>query len=96
MSGPSSAGREGLGDGMLIRRRWDATSGDPHLMMRFRLLAIGIGLALGGLFLDLGFLIWAALAVLMLGLGLRFLPGQGIKTEDSTDRVSNIEEREGR
>lgn len=42
-------------------------------MMRLRLLAIGVGLALGGLFLDQGFLIWASLAVLVVGFGLRFI-----------------------
>jgi hypothetical protein len=41
-------------------------------MVRLRLLAIGVGLALGGLFLDQAFLIWGALAVLLLGFALRF------------------------
>ena len=55
----------------------------PWLQWKVRLFAIGAGLALGGVILDWGWLIPAAIIVLVAGFALRFLPGgTGVREED--------------
>lgn len=71
---------------MLIRHRRDSKGRDPHLMGRLRLLSVGIGLALGGLLLDQDLLMWGALAVLLVGFALRFIPAPK-REEDDPDEA---------
>jgi len=55
----------------------------PWLQWKVRLFAIGAGLALGGVILEWGWLIPAAIIVLVAGFALRFLPGgTGVREED--------------
>jgi hypothetical protein len=55
----------------------------PWLQWKVRLFAIGAGLALGGVILEWGWLIPAAILVLVAGFALRFLPGgTGVREED--------------
>jgi hypothetical protein len=79
---------------MFIRHRRDASGRDPYLMMRLRLLSIGAGLALGGLFLDLSILMWGALAVLIAGFALRFISGRDAGDADGDEGADEVEEDE--
>lgn len=47
-----------------------------HLRWRLRLFAAAAVLALAGMYFDDGWLIWAAMAVLVAGLLVRFVPTQ--------------------
>ena len=47
---------------------------DPHLAWKIRLFFLGAVFALVGIAVDLSWLIGCAVAALMAGLGLRFLP----------------------
>ena len=47
---------------------------DPHLAWKVRLFFLGAALALVGMVMDSSWLIGAAVAVLIAGVGLRFLP----------------------
>jgi hypothetical protein len=58
----------------------------PWLQWKVRLFAIGAGLALGGVILEWGWLIPAAIIVLVAGFALRFLPGgTGVREEDAEE-----------
>ena len=46
---------------------------DRYLYVRVALLCVGAGLGLTGMLLDIGWLIWIALAALLAGLALRHL-----------------------
>lgn len=50
-------------------------TGGPHLRWRMVLLGLGALLALLGMGLDRDWMVNAALGILVLGFGLRFLPG---------------------
>jgi hypothetical protein len=47
---------------------------DPWLLAKVRFFAIGAALALGGILLDSDLMVWGAMAVLAVGILLRFLP----------------------
>ena len=57
---------------------------DHYLYARVALLCVGAGLGLGGMLLDIAWLIWIALAALLAGLALRHLRirGHGAEIED--------------
>lgn len=57
-----------------MRPSRDADRPVRHLTWRVRLFAAGAALALAGMYLRMDWLINVALAVLLLGFGLRFLP----------------------
>lgn len=48
-----------------------------HLEWRIRIFGSGAILAVLGMYFDMSWMIWLAIVVLVLGLGLRFLPGSG-------------------
>lgn len=50
---------------------------DRHLHARVALMCVGAGLGLAGMLLDIGWLIWIALAALLAGLALRHLRTRG-------------------
>lgn len=50
---------------------------DRHLHARVALMCVGAGLGLAGMLLDMGWLIWIALAALLTGLALRRLRARG-------------------
>jgi hypothetical protein len=71
---------------------------DPWILLKVRLFSAGAALALGGMFLEISWLIWAALGVLGAGVALRFVPhplpwmqapgeaeGQGEEDEEAAD-----------
>ncbi|MEX1257090.1 MAG: hypothetical protein WEG36_05675 [Gemmatimonadota bacterium] len=64
----------------LDRRR----SGEPAQLLdwKVRIFAIGAGLALGGMILDIGWLVTSAIVVLLAGFALRFLPSE-VQEEES-------------
>ena len=45
-----------------------------HLRWRVRLFGAGAVVGLVGIYLDASWVVWAAVAILVLGFGLRFLP----------------------
>lgn len=47
----------------------------PLLPWKVRLFVVGAGLAVGGIALELDWMIWAAMGFLVAGFLLRFLPG---------------------
>lgn len=47
---------------------------DPWLDLKVWAFTIGAALAMGGIYFDSTWLIWAAIAVLAVGFGARFLP----------------------
>ncbi len=49
---------------------------DPHVHWKVRLFGAGAALALAGMGIGIGWLVWAGVAVLGIGLVLRFLPGR--------------------
>lgn len=49
----------------------------PLLAWKVRSFAIGAALALAGMGLDVGWLVWSGIGVLAIGLLLRFLPSRG-------------------
>lgn len=49
----------------------------PLLAWRVRSFVIGAALALAGMGLDVGWLVWLGIGVLAVGLLLRFLPSRG-------------------
>ena len=55
---------------------------DRYLYARVALLCVGAGLGLGGMLLDIGWLVWIALAALLAGLALRHLRIRGRGTND--------------
>jgi hypothetical protein len=59
----------------VIFARRERTGKDPHLVWKIRLFFLAAVLALGGMVADLVWLIWCAVAALMAGMGLKFLPG---------------------
>jgi hypothetical protein len=62
----------------------------PWLQWKVRLFAIGAGLALGGVILEWGWLIPAAIVVLVAGFAIRFLPGgTGVREEDPEEEEDN-------
>jgi hypothetical protein len=62
----------------------------PWLQWKVRLFAIGAGLALGGVILEWGWLIPAAIVVLVAGFAIRFLPGgTGVREEDPEEEEEN-------
>ena len=67
---------------MLLRR--DRGGPDPWLDWKVRLFAVGAGLGLAGIYLESGWLILAAVAVLFGGVTLRWIPGAG-DSEDADD-----------
>ena len=75
--------------------RGDRRESLAHLNWRVRLFSVGAGLALGGTILDLPPHLWAAMALLAVGLVLRYLTvtqedGSGMEAdEDSADLVSD-------
>lgn len=50
---------------------------DRYLHARAALMCVGAGLGLAGMLLDIGWLIWIALAALLAGLALRHLRTRG-------------------
>lgn len=65
------------------RRRADEY---PWLMWKVRLFVIGACLAVGGMVMDLGWLILLAIGVLAAGFLIRFLPGgTGASRDDGTE-----------
>ncbi len=50
---------------------------DRYLHTRVALMCVGAGLGLAGMLLDIGWLIWIALAALLAGLALRHLRTRG-------------------
>jgi hypothetical protein len=60
---------------MFISRRRGQPS--PHLEWRIRIFGVGAILAIAGMIADLSWMIWMALAVLLVGFLLRFLPQRG-------------------
>ncbi len=67
---------------------------DPWLLAKVRLFSIGAALAIGGILLDLSWLIWGAIAALSGGVLLRFVSRPGAAgtaaegEEDGTRPVS--------
>ena len=61
------------------RRRQDS---DPHLDWKVRLFFIGAFLAAVGIAAERAWLVVAAIVVLFIGVGLRFLPGPGEDTDE--------------
>jgi hypothetical protein len=55
------------------------TAEDRYLRARTALMCVGAGLGLGGMLLDIAWLIWLALAILLAGVALRLVrpPGEG-------------------
>lgn len=49
---------------------------DPLLVWKVRSFVIGAALALAGMGLDAGWLVWSGIGVLAIGLVLRFLPSR--------------------
>jgi len=64
-----------------------------HLQWRIRLFAVGAGLGLGGIGLESAWMIWGALAVLLAGMALRFLPDgeeqDGLDDHDRADPAAS-------
>ena len=58
---------------MIFPRR-ERKGKDPHLVWKIRLFFLGSAFALVGIAADLGWLVGFAVAALMAGMGLRFLP----------------------
>ncbi len=59
-----------------------------YLEWRIRLFSIGGGLGIGGVWLEEPWLIYAALTVLILGVGLRFGAQRRAQDTDETDKDS--------
>lgn len=59
---------------LIFLRRSRDEAADPWVLAKVRLFSIAAALAVGGMFLDLPWLIWLALAALAVGVLLRFLP----------------------
>lgn len=55
------------------------------LLWRIRLFGVGGVLGLGGIFLEMSWLVTSAVVVLMAGLGIRFLPGMGPVDEEDDE-----------
>lgn len=62
------------------------TREDRYLHVRVALMCVGAGLGLAGMLLDIGWLIWIALAALLAGLALRHLRTRG--RDDPSDSGS--------
>lgn len=56
-----------------------------HLEWRIRLFGVGAILGLVGIATEIEWFIWGALAVLLVGFVLRFLPGEGEGGEEGTE-----------
>ncbi len=72
--------------------RSSPTSG-RFLDLKVTLFTLGAGLALGGMYLDVGWLIWVAMMVLLAGLmvrwfGQRMLPQEAATQEDDEDHTT--------
>ncbi|HEX9885766.1 MAG TPA: hypothetical protein VGA70_04725, partial [Longimicrobiales bacterium] len=51
--------------------------GVGHLEWRVRLMGAGCILAVAGMYADVGWLVWAAVVVLLAGLAVRLVAGEG-------------------
>lgn len=71
----------------------------PWLLWKVRLFVIGAGLAVGGMLLELPWLVYVAIAVLVAGFAIRFLPGgRGVEEEGgepADDRSGGVAGRDG-
>jgi hypothetical protein len=73
-------------------RRSGSEGPDPWLLAKVRVFAIGAALALGGMILDQGWMIWAAIGVLLVGIVLRFLPRtDGSRASDAPGRTEGVD-----
>lgn len=61
---------------------------DPWLRLKVGSFILGAVLALGGMALDLGWLVWVAVAVLLVGFAARFFPDPGPE-DDGVARESD-------
>jgi len=68
---------------LMIDRSNRAT--DRFLVWKVRAFAVGATLGLGGIFLEIPWLVWVAIAVLGAGFVIRFLGGRGDPDPDSQD-----------
>jgi membrane protein implicated in regulation of membrane protease activity len=70
-----------------------STKRDDHfLFWKVRLFAIGATLGLAGIFLDLPLLVWAAIAVLVIGFLMRFVPRPSRRASESGPNERTDEE----
>lgn len=66
---------------MVFRADRGHKGADPYLTWKVRLFAIGATLGLAGIVLDITALVWAAIAVLVVGFLLRFFPVFGSRSD---------------
>jgi hypothetical protein len=57
-----------------------------HLKWRLRLVSLGGAVAVAGIYLESRALVWVAIAVLVAGFSLRFVPGPDQRSERNSDR----------
>ena len=67
---------------MFVSRRGGSSH---HLEWRIRLFGVGAIVGLAGMYARIRWMIWIALAVLVVGFLLRFLPAGGAEGDDSID-----------
>jgi hypothetical protein len=57
----------------------------PHLEWRIRIFGVGAILAVAGMIAEMRWMVWIALAVLLVGVLLRLLPRGGSNDDDEKD-----------